>query len=110
MRAWRAEPSQHLPNIVSPGPAPPPPSPAPPAPVPIPQPTPGPPVPAGGGSWPHAGTDWGAGGGVVGKALPCDAIPDRYKYQKPFAQDTSPLKQGSKTYLDEALEYWSNTP
>ena len=110
MRAWRTEPSLHLPNIESPGPAPPPPSPAP---VPIPQPTPGPPVPSGGGSWPHAGTGWGPGGVLRGKALPCDSIPAQFRYQRPFPQDTSPAGYASpsgKTYLDDALDYWSNTP
>ena len=110
MRAWRSEPSQHLPNILSPGPSPPPPSPAP---VPIPGPLPGPPVPDGGGSYPHAGTHWGVGGGVVGKVLPCDAIPATFRYQPPFPQDTSPVgyvSPAGKTFLDDALQYWSTTP
>merc|ERR1712159_443582 len=37
-------------------------------------------VPSGGGSdggsIPYNGTGWGVGGGVVGKALPCNDIPD----------------------------------
>merc|ERR1711939_495139 len=101
MKDWRTNPDEHLPNIMSP----------------LPSPSPGDApiaIPTGGGSdggyVPHAGTDWGIGGAVVGKALPCDAIPDRFKYQKPFAQDTSPFAQSARTYLDEALEYWSNTP
>jgi len=86
MKAWRAEASQHLPNIL---------------------------VPEGGGSWPRAGTGWGVGGGVVGKALPCDAIPEAFRYQPPFPQDTSPagyVSKTGKTYLEDALEYWSTTP
>jgi len=70
-------------------------------------------VPAGGGSWPHAGTGWGPGGVVVGKALPCSAIPAAFRYQPPFPQDTSPSGYASphgRTYLDDALDYWSNTP
>jgi len=99
MKKWRNNPNQHLLNIMSPGPAPAPGD----DPVPIPQ-----GAGSDGGSIPHEGTGWGEGGAVVGKALPCDAIPDRYKYQKPFPQDSSPFPQSSKTYLDEALEYWSN--
>ena len=108
MKQWREQPSQHLPNIVSPAPAPSPGY----QPVHIPAPLPGPPVPTGGGVVPHAGTAWGQGGGVVGKALPCDAIPAAFKYRAPFAQDTSPTGYSSpagRTFLDDALEYWSNT-
>merc|ERR1712196_670388 len=52
-------------------------------------------------------------GGLAGKAFPCNTIPDHFMYQKPYAQDTSPLPEGAtggQTYLDMALEYWSNTP
>jgi len=113
MKAWRAEASQHLPNILSPGPSPPSPPPSTDAPVSIPPPEPDTPVPEGGGSWPRAGTGWGVGGGVVGKALPCDAIPEAFRYQPPFPQDTSPagyVSKTGKTYLEDALEYWSTTP
>lgn len=74
-------------------------------------------IPTGGGSdggkIPYNGTGWGPGGGVVGKALPCNAIPEHFMYPKAFPQDTSPLpasSTGDKTYLDAALDYWSNTP
>ena len=46
---------------------------------------------------PHAGTGWGAGGSVVGKALPCNAIPDAFKYQQHFPQDTAPKVQPDPT-------------
>lgn len=97
MTDWRQNHDMHWLNIMSPGPAP----------------TAGDSTIPTGGVVPHAGTAWGEGGGVVGKALPCDAIPEEFKYQKPFPQDTSPLhgsNRTSKTYLDMGLEYWSNTP
>ena len=62
---------------------------------------------------PHNGTAWGSGGALVGKALPCDAIPSMFKYQKPFAQDTSPVPASETpgmTYHDKGLQYWSHTP
>jgi hypothetical protein len=108
MKRWREQPSGHLPNILSPAPAPGPGN----QPVHIPAPLPAPPVPAGGGVVPHAGTAWGPGGGVVAKALPCNAISKVFKYQPPFPQDTSPpgyTSPAGQTFLDDALQYWSNT-
>ena len=48
-----------------------------------------------------------AGGAVVGKALPCDAIPPAFRYPPPFPQDTSPAGYASpsgQTYLDDARD------
>jgi rubredoxin len=107
MTDWRQSSSQHLPNIQSPAPAP-----GPNVPTPIPGPRPEFPVPHP-ATRPHQGTGWGPGGSVVGKALPCDDIPDAFKYQPPFPQDTNPPGYTSptgRTYLEDALDYWSHTP
>lgn len=109
MKTWRTSPQGHLPNIESPGPSPTPGI----EPVPIPPPEPAFPVPAGGGSYAHNGTGWGPGGDVIGKVLPCDGIPAAFKYQPRFPQDTAPPGYNSpdgKTYLEDALQYWSATP
>ena len=100
MKDWRANPSQHLPNILSPSPAP-----GPNVPTPITGPRPEFPVPQH-PTRPHQGTGWGPGGSVVGKALPCDDIPAAFKYQPPFPQDTDPagyVSPKGKTYLEDGL-------
>ena len=74
------------------------------------------PIPTGagsdGGEVPMNGTGWGPGGALVGKAIPCNSIPEQFMYQKPYPQDTSPLTAtatADKTYLDAAMDFWSNT-